>query len=101
MGHDKSIHKSHYRQSIPELDIPKFSRLLNVVIFNTEEDNDYDDDNDDDDETQNFSEHSIGSPKSRDSNYSKSNDKISSLKTPGKKRRNSKYIYNKMIFKIF
>lgn len=36
MGHDKSIHKSHYRQSIPALDIPKFSRLLNVAIFNND-----------------------------------------------------------------
>ncbi|EFN74292.1 hypothetical protein EAG_13555, partial [Camponotus floridanus] len=40
MGHDKNIHKSHYRQSIPEIDIPRFSRLLNVAIFNEENDND-------------------------------------------------------------
>lgn len=39
MGHDKNIHKSHYRQSIPEIDIPRFSRLLNVAIFNEENEN--------------------------------------------------------------
>ncbi|KYN34029.1 hypothetical protein ALC56_11642 [Trachymyrmex septentrionalis] len=34
MDHDKTKHKSHYRQSIPEIDISRFSQLLNIAIFN-------------------------------------------------------------------
>ncbi|XP_053990174.1 uncharacterized protein LOC128882563 [Hylaeus volcanicus] len=31
MGHDKSIHKSHYRQPIPELEIPRIANLLQLA----------------------------------------------------------------------
>ncbi|XP_077260680.1 uncharacterized protein LOC143896600 isoform X2 [Temnothorax americanus] len=77
MGHDKSIHKSHYRQSIPELDIPKFSRLLNVAIFNTDE-------NDNDDE-----EGSVGSSESFHTNDFETNKNIPSSGTSEKKRRST------------
>jgi len=81
MGHDKSIHKSHYRQSIPEIDIPKFSRLLNVAIFNNEEENDEDDDKV---VQQNLiSENVIDFSESSHSDNCESNNKMSS-KTPKK-----------------
>lgn len=55
MGHDKNIHKSHYRQPIPELEILRITKLLEVAQGGTEEENeenkdindDYYNDNDD------------------------------------------------------
>ncbi|XP_029674803.1 uncharacterized protein LOC115242555, partial [Formica exsecta] len=81
MGHDKSIHKSHYRQSIPEIDIPRFSRLLNVAIFNEENDND-----DEEIEQNIISENIISSSESSHSNDINNNNTPSS-KTPKRKRR--------------
>lgn len=31
LGHDKSIHMQHYRQSIPQIEVVKMSRLLNIA----------------------------------------------------------------------
>ena len=91
MGHDKTIHKSHYRQSIPELDIPRFSRLLNVAIFNEENDKD------DEEIQQNLSENLIGSTESLNANDYDINNNIS---PPKKKRRSSKYTFS-IIFLFF
>lgn len=41
LGHDKSIHMQHYRQSIPQIEIVKMSRLLKIAQgedYNFEED---------------------------------------------------------------
>lgn len=87
MGHNKNVHKSHYRQSIPEIDIPRFSRLLNVAIFN--------EDNDDDDEEieQNLiSENLVNSFESCHSNDTRIDNNISS-KILKRKSRSSKYIF--------
>lgn len=83
MGHDKSIHKSHYRQSIPEIDIPRFSRLLNVAIFNEENGND-----DVETEKDLISEKLNSSSESSHSNDT--NNNIPSSKTRKRKRRSSK-----------
>lgn len=86
MGHDKNIHKSHYRQSIPALDIPKFSRLLNVAIFN----------NDNNESDNGEIEKNVASKNLTDSSKSPSIDKniennnnASSSKKQGTKRRSS------------
>lgn len=86
MGHYKSIHKSHYRQSIPELDIPRFSRLLNVAIFNNENDKD-------DEEIQHncISENLVGPSESLNFNNVEINNNLSSSK---KKRRSSKHTFS-------
>ncbi|KYN14503.1 hypothetical protein ALC57_13290, partial [Trachymyrmex cornetzi] len=81
MGHDKTIHKSHYRQSIPEIDIPRFSRLLNVAIFNEENDTD-----DEEIEDSLISKNLIDSSESPHSNNIEINNNISS-KTPKKKKK--------------
>lgn len=99
MGHDISIHKSHYQQSIPEIDIPRFSRLLNVAIFNEEKD----DNDDDDDEVENkrdenlISENSVNL--SENSSFTdiqtKKNviSKIPSSKALKRKSRSSEYTF--------
>jgi len=94
MGHDKSIYKSHYRQSIPEIDIPKFSRLLHVATINNEAENDEDDKVV---EQNLISENVIEFSESSYSDNCESNNKMSS-KTPKKKQRSSKYIFNKITF---
>lgn len=68
MGYDKNIHKSHYRQSIPEIDIPRFSRLLNVAIFNEEDYNG--------DKENPISENFVDSSESSDSNDIEINNNI-------------------------
>jgi len=68
MGHDKNIHKSHYRQSIPEIDISRFSRLLNVAIFNEEDYNG--------DKENPISENFVDSSESSDSNDIEINNNI-------------------------
>lgn len=95
MGHDKSIHKSHYRQSIPEIDIPRFSRLLNVAIFNNEED-----ENDDEKEIENLiSDNLIDSSESSHFNDFGLNNNKPPSKTSGKKRRSSKpFVLNNFIY---
>lgn len=42
MGHDKNIHKSHYRQPIPELEIIRITKLLEMAQGGTEEENEKD-----------------------------------------------------------
>jgi len=37
MGHDKKVHKSHYRQPIPELEIIRITQFLEAAQGNTEE----------------------------------------------------------------
>ncbi|XP_029158334.1 uncharacterized protein LOC114945545 [Nylanderia fulva] len=86
MGHDKSIHKSHYRQSIPELDIPRFSRLLNLAIFNEENDNE-----DGEIEQNLISENLNDSSESSHSDDIEINNNIPSSKTPKKKRSTSPF----------
>lgn len=85
MGHDMSIHKSHYRQSIPEIDIPRFSRLLNVAIFN--------EDNDNEEIEQNLlSENLDDLSESSDSNNTEINNNVSS-KTSKRKRSSKHTLY--------
>lgn len=97
MGHDKNIHKSHYRQSIPELDIPRFSRLLNVAIFNREENEDEDNDdvegsNDEAVEENLISETFVNSTESSHPTLKINNN--TSPKITQIKRRSSKYIFH-------
>ncbi|XP_067215627.1 uncharacterized protein [Linepithema humile] len=48
MGHDKNIHKSHYRQPIPELEIIRITQFLEAAQGGTEEENEnFNDDSDD------------------------------------------------------
>ncbi|XP_039311762.1 uncharacterized protein LOC113005580 [Solenopsis invicta] len=42
LGHDKNIHMRHYRQSIPQIEAIKMSRLLNIAQGSVEENVDED-----------------------------------------------------------
>lgn len=61
MGHDKNIHKSHYRQPIPELEIIRITQFLEAAQGGIEKENE-------NDENFNDSDHSD------DNNIDKSND---------------------------
>lgn len=51
MGHDKNIHKSHYRQPIPELEILRITQFLEAAQGGVEEEND---ENEQENEEDNF-----------------------------------------------
>lgn len=100
MGHNKSIHKSHYRQSIPEVDIPRFSRLLNVALFNKEngknsdfEESEEEEDSNVEENKENICRNTVGhNNEPINFNDIEINDKISSPKISKRKKRSSKFI---------
>lgn len=97
MGHDKSIHKSHYRQPIPELEIPRIAHLLQLATDINHE-NETSIQNEvcalDKIIPNNTTNNEVQAPSDSDD---EDNDKSNSVNKRQKKRRSSKYIRNYLV----
>jgi len=106
MGHDKKVHKSHYRQPIPELEIIRITQFLEAAQGNTEEetkenneifnDNNYSDDSDIKNNNNDYDESDIENEEKNILLKQRRNIKVEFPEKDvsdnnNKKRRNSKY----------